>query len=356
MAASTVRGRFVWHELMTPDASGAHAFYAKALGWSTETWEQDSAYSMFAASTGPLAGTVAQASGAAHWMPFIGTPDIAASVGAATQRGAAVKKPPTEIANGSRYAVLADPQGAAFALYQPASDLGAEKTAEPGEFSWHELATSDHHGAFDFYAALCGWEKMSEYDMGPPLGTYLIFGHNGRQLGGMFNKGNLGAPGNYWVGYVRVTDVDEIVKNAKSARGSLVNGPMEVPGGDWIAQFFDPQGALFAVHALAADVKASAKAAPPPTAAASAKAPAKAAAKKKAKKAPAKKPAKKKAGGRSGAKRAARKAPTGSKRVRGKKGGRTKTAKRKKTATKKAARTKKTKRPAGKKRKSTRAR
>ena len=61
MADNTVRGRFVWHELMTPDTSGAHAFYSKVVGWKTQPFEHDPSYQMFAAGSGPIGGSVAQA-------------------------------------------------------------------------------------------------------------------------------------------------------------------------------------------------------------------------------------------------------------------------------------------------------
>jgi predicted enzyme related to lactoylglutathione lyase len=342
MADNTVRGRFVWHELMTPDTSGAHAFYSKVVGWKTQPFEHDPSYQMFAAGSGPLGGTVAQASGTPHWLHYVGTPDIEDTVQAAKSRGGSVTKEITSIPNGGKYAVLADPQGAAIAVYQSASDAGKETPPKRGEFSWHELATSDWRAAVDFYSAVFGWEKMAEHDMGA-MGKYVLFGSNGVQRGGMFNKPAEMPGGPSWLGYIRVKDVNETVKKAKSGRATLVNGPMEVPGGDWIAQFVDPYGAMFAVHTLAADLKpaqpAAAAAAAPAAPAAPAAEPAKpakqAAAPKKAaaKKAPAKKKAakkkaaKKKAAAKS-AKRPARKAA--------KKGGR-KTAKKRSGGKKKAA-------------------
>ena len=119
MADNTVRGRFVWHELMTPDTSGAHAFYSKVLGWKTQAFEHDPSYQMFAAGSGPLGGSVAQASGTPHWLHYVGTPDIDATVQAAKSRGGSVTKEVTSIPSGAgKYAVLTDPQGAAIAVYQ----------------------------------------------------------------------------------------------------------------------------------------------------------------------------------------------------------------------------------------------
>jgi predicted enzyme related to lactoylglutathione lyase len=270
MAEKSVRGRFVWHELMTPDTAGAHAFYSKVLGWKTQPFEHDPSYSMFAASSGPLGGSVATPSGAPHWLPYVGTPDIDATVQQARGLGGSVTTDVTSIPNGGRYAVLKDPQGAAFGVYQSTQDAVKETAPKRGEFSWHELATTDHKAAFDFYSQLFGWETQQEHDMGP-MGVYRIFGSNGVMRGGMMNKPPEMQGGPTWLGYVRVKSVDDAVKKVKSARGTLINGPMEVPGGDWIAQFLDPHGAMFAVHALAADVKAASGSA---TAASSASAPA----------------------------------------------------------------------------------
>jgi len=280
--AETVRGRFVWHELMTPNGAGAQAFYSKALGWKTQPWEQDPNYSIFAARSGPVGGSSESRDGPTRWLPFIGTPDIDATVRQSIDLGGRVTTQPTPLPNGGKYAVLADPQGAAFGTYW--SSTAAETGSAPnvGEFSWHELATADNGAAFDFYAEVFGWQKLSEFDMGP-MGIYLIFGRDGTQWGGMFNRADA-AP--HWLGYVRVKDVHDAVGKVQAARGSLANGPMEVPGGDWIAQFMDPYGAFFAVHALAADVKPARSAEPPSGAR-------KKAAKKTARKADAKKKSKK---------------------------------------------------------------
>jgi predicted enzyme related to lactoylglutathione lyase len=223
---------------------------------------------------------------------------------------ARVLTPATALPNGGRYAVLADPQGAPFGIHASREPEAAPKAeAQPGDFSWHELATNvAPNTAFAFYAALFDWDEISQNDMGP-MGIYLIFGRNGRQLGGMFDKGAAGKPGPaYWLGYVRVMDLEGAIEKAKAARGSLLAGPMDVPGGDRIAQLMDPYGAFFALHKAAAPAAAAGK--PPSrksaTPAATKKAPARKAPGKK--RAPKKQPPKKRPAKR--AKPAARKRPT----------------------------------------------
>ena len=253
MADKTLHGRFVWHELMTPETAGAHDFYSRVLGWKTQPWDQDPSYSMFAGPSGPLGGSVSEPTGTPRWLPYVGTSDIAQTVERAEALGGRVLENVKTMPNGGKYARLADPQGAAFGVYWSEARPGGETAPKRGEFSWHELVTTDYKAGLDFYAALFGWERIDEHDMGP-LGTYLIFGRDGVPKGGMFNKPPDMAGPPAWLGYVRVKDVNRVVTKVKAARGSLVHGPMEVPGGDWIAQFLDPYGAMFAVHAVAADV------------------------------------------------------------------------------------------------------
>jgi predicted enzyme related to lactoylglutathione lyase len=260
MADATQRGEFVWHDLITPNAAGAHEFYGKVVGWKTQPWESDPGYVMFAARSGPIGGVSEARAATPHWLPYIGTADVHATVEAATRLGARLETAPTALPNGGRYAVLVDPQGAVFGIHASAGGGSAPRDTPPqaGEFSWHELATSVAPNiAFGFYAALFDWDEMAQHDMGP-MGMYLIFGRKGRQIGGMFTKAAEGSPGaGYWLGYVSVTDLEGTVERAKAARGSLLAGPMDVPGGDRIAQLMDPYGAFFALHKAAAQAGAA---------------------------------------------------------------------------------------------------
>jgi predicted enzyme related to lactoylglutathione lyase len=295
MADPSVRGRFVWHELWTPNSAGAHEFYSELVGWRTQAWEHDASYSLFVGPNGPIGGAEVRKSGTPQWVPYLGVADADAAAATVARLGGRALTPPTDLPNGGRHAVLVDPQGATFGVHASQTKPGPEAPAAVGELSWHELATTTSpETAFAFYSALFGWDEMSRFDMGP-MGTYLIFGRNGAQLGGMFDKSAAAKPGAaYWLGYVRVDDLEGAVERAKGARGSVLQGPMDVPGGDRVAQIMDPHGAFVALHLLAAD-KGAAK----PAKSAAAKPPAKkvaAGAPKPAAKKPApKKPAPKKA-------------------------------------------------------------
>ena len=348
MSNAEVRGRFVWHELLTTDTAAAAAFYPKVVPWRTQPSNMPG-YTIFMASGLQVAGLMALPAdaGAAHWLMYVGTPDVDATVTQAQALGARVCKAASDIPSVGRFAVLADPQGATFAVFTPGGPPTPPGPPPQGGFSWHELATTDVAAALRFYGALFGWTKGVSHDMGA-MGVYQLFEHSGAGVGGMCNTQGPSTPPS-WLSYVHVADSNRAVAAAKAAGGRLLHGPVEVPGGSWIALFLDPQGGAFAVHELPRPVTAAKPAVPAAKAATSAAAPPRP-----ARKAPAKKAAAKKAAARpqeSGAKKAARKAAP-RKKAAGKKVSRRKVARKpavrrvaKKQATRRTAR-----RPAARKR------
>jgi hypothetical protein len=147
-----------------------------------------------------------------------------------------------------RMQTMMDPQNAVFAIYEPASPPPhAEQKAEVGEVSWHELFTTDAEGAMRFYGELFGWTQSSAFDMGP-MGKYHMFGRS-FDLGGMMNKPKEMAqvPPN-WGLYFRVPEINAAAERVKTNGGQILNGPMEVPGGDMVVNCMDPQGAAFSLH------------------------------------------------------------------------------------------------------------
>jgi predicted enzyme related to lactoylglutathione lyase len=277
MAQAKFRGRFVWQELMTEDTAAASAFYSRLLGWHGHTSGGDPSYTEFHAGGHHhgVAGMLktpdsAKAMGAKPmWMPYISVDEVDPAVVELQHLGGKVIRPATDIPNVGRFAVVSDPQGAVFAIMKP---MGPPPPlpAPPqlGEFSWLELATTDHEAAFSFYSKLFGWEALHRHDMGPG-GTYLIFGADGVQRGGMFKAMGPQASHPAWLPYAAVADADASAKVVTAAGGKIVNGPMDVPGEGRIVQLLDPGGAMFALHAQAKPKAASpppkpAQAAPPP--------------------------------------------------------------------------------------------
>jgi uncharacterized protein len=283
MATGPLRGRFVWHELMTSDPAAGMAFYQKLTGWKKEPYADVPDYTMFVGPRGPVGGCMALPAEAAgmgvppNWLSYIGTSDTDATAREAETLGGKVIKGPISIPVG-RFAIISDPQGVVFAIYTPNLMDDSDPKAQVGEFSWHELATTDINAAWDFYSKLFGWEKTRAMDMGD-MGVYQIYGLPGLELGGIYKvPPNFPAPP-HWLPYIRIADVKKGAAQATKLGGKIVNGPMEVPGGDLIAMGADPQGAAFAIHSSAA-MPAAKAARPAPKKKAAAKKPAKAAAKK----------------------------------------------------------------------------
>ncbi len=254
----TPRGRFLWYELATTDPDAARPFYRDIAGWEAETAEGfDPPYALWMTGAGPIGGLMQLDAALAsqgvppNWLPYIGTPDVDATVAEATRLGASVRVPPADIPDTGRFAVLADPQGAVFAVYTPATAAADDVPPGPGRITWHELTTSDHRGAFDFYAALFGWENTGDMDMGD-AGNYRTYGlpgqTPGQMLGGMFDLMPGVSMPPYWMLYISVPDVSAALERVRALGGQVLNGPMEVPGGDVVAQCLDPQGAAFALH------------------------------------------------------------------------------------------------------------
>ena len=123
-------------------------------------------------------------------------------------------------------------------------------TGAPGEAGyagWHELMAGDGAREFDFYSGLFGWEKTGVHNMGGEMGGYILWTDGrGADAGGMMTKPPF-IPVSTWNYYFRVDSVDAAAERIKSAGGTVTNGPMEVPNGDWIVQGTDPQGAAFAL-------------------------------------------------------------------------------------------------------------
>ncbi len=250
MADASARGRWVWYDLMTSDQKKSEAFYTKVAGWGTMPWDGPMPYTMWTVDGTPIGGSMALPPGAGappHWLGYVAVPDVDASVKQAVSLGATKMHGPEDIPKVGRYAILSDPQGAVFSLFTSQNESGPEGPPKSGEFSWHELMTTDYVAAFQFYQTLFGWEKTAEHDMGE-IGVYLIFSRNGLEIGGMFNKtAEMRMPPN-WVQYIMVDSCARVVDVIKQNGGTVMNGPMEVPGGDWIAQCMDPVGAMFAIH------------------------------------------------------------------------------------------------------------
>lgn len=254
--------KFFWYELMTRDLAASRDFYGHVIGWTfAEMPGGDMPYTIISAGDRPVGGlfglTAEMEAGGARpaWIGYIHADDVDAKVKEVEAAGGVVQMPPRDVPGAGRIAMVADPGGAPFYLMKPqppegAGDLAPIAPTTPGAFSWHELyAGQGQQAAFDFYAGLFGWESMMEMDMGP-MGIYRLFGADGAQLGGLMDK-PAQIPASFWGFYTTVDGIDAAVERLKDKGGQVLMGPHEVPGGSWIVQCLDPQGAPFNLTAAA---------------------------------------------------------------------------------------------------------
>ena len=252
-------GRFAWYDLMTTDPTAAVAFYTKVVGYTTREWAGGGKpYTMWVAGEAPVGGVTelpdqAKEMGAPpHWLGYVHVGDIAASTAQVTALGGQVFLPPTEIPTVGHFSVVADPTGAVLALFQEGSQPMTLRAGDAvGEFSWHELMTSDPESAFGFYSALFGWQKTDAMDMGP-MGVYQMYGISGKTLGGYMKTPPTWQGPSAWLYYANVEKLSTSVEAIKMNGGTIVMGPHQVPGGDWIVTGTDPQGAFFALFSKTA--------------------------------------------------------------------------------------------------------
>jgi predicted enzyme related to lactoylglutathione lyase len=249
------RGTFVWYDVMTTDTKAAAKFYGDVIGWTAQehSMADGGSYTVFSKGSAMVAGLMAipepmRAEGVPPcWSGYISSDDVDADAQRVVGSGGAIRRPPSDIPNVGRFAVAADPGGAVFLLFKPNSTEESKPVAPmtPGHIGWHELIAADPEREFSFYSRLFGWTKDGAHPMGP-MGLYQTFATGGAPCGGMM-KACAQMPHRAWNYYIAVESVARAADPALTRGAAVLNGPMEVPGGAWIVQARDPQGAHFAM-------------------------------------------------------------------------------------------------------------
>jgi len=116
-----------------------------------------------------------------------------------------------------------------------------------GTVGWRELYAADGSSVFAFYEKMFGWTKAEAIDMGP-MGIYQLFAAGDVPVGGIMTKPAT-IPMPCWGYYFNVDGIDAAAERVTAAGGTIINGPHQVPGGQWIVQCTDPQGAAFSLVA-----------------------------------------------------------------------------------------------------------
>jgi len=249
-------GTFCWPELATSDQSGAKAFYSTLFGWeSTDNPMGDGAsYTMLSLQGRNLGalytmGPEERGQGIPpHWNSYVSVESADRSAAKAKTLGGTVLLEPFDVMEHGRMAVLQDPTGATFCLWEPKQHSGAGVLDEVGALCWTELMTRDASKAQAFYTGLFGWEAEAK-PMGPM--TYTIFLNGDRQAGGMMQiTKEMGPLPPHWMIYFSVGDCDGTVAKAGTLGAKTIMPPRDIPNVGRFAILMDPQGAAFSVIKL----------------------------------------------------------------------------------------------------------
>lgn len=249
-------GTFCWVELGTTDATAAKQFYTELFGWMPHDNPigPDMVYTMLKLD-GKDVGALYQltpemtAQGIPpNWLSYVSVSSADEAAAKAKEAGGTLMKEPFDVFTVGRMAVVQDPTGAVFALWQAGTHQGAGICNVPNSFCWNELATSDTEKAGDFYTKLFGWGKNVQ-QMGPM--TYTSFMNGDRPAGGMYKPApEMGNIPPHWLVYFAVDDTDAKVKKAEELGAKTIAPPMDIPGTGRFAILQDPQGAAFGIIKL----------------------------------------------------------------------------------------------------------
>jgi predicted enzyme related to lactoylglutathione lyase len=257
--SSHIPGTFCWPELATTDQQAAVAYYRALFGWDVN--EQpigpDGVYSMFLLRGKEVAAAYSmrpeerQGGAPPHWNLYVAVANVDETVKQAEALGAKVFAPPFDVMDVGRMAILQDPSGAVFEVWQAKKHIGAKILNEPGALCWSELTTRDTKAAESFYTKLFGWTaKHSAPTAGMEYTEFQNHGQSGAGMLPMPAQMPAGVP-SYWMPYFQVTDCDASLAKATELGGSVMVPPQDIPKTGRFAILKDPQGAMFAVFKFA---------------------------------------------------------------------------------------------------------
>ena len=237
-----------WVELGTPDLARATAFYSALFSWDVRQGRGGpTGFSVCHLRDRPVAGLGPQQNpGPPAWLTYISVDDADTAAASAAQHGGQVLTTPLDVRDAGRMAILADPGGAVFGIWQPGTGQGAGLVNEPGAVRWNELVTSDVAGALRFYPAVFGWKAESHGQAAS--GSYTEWKVNDRPIAGMMAKPDT-LPAEQppsWSVYLGVSDTDTSATRVTRLGGEITVPPTDIQPGRF-AVAADPMGAVFSI-------------------------------------------------------------------------------------------------------------
>ncbi|HET6979463.1 MAG TPA: VOC family protein [Pyrinomonadaceae bacterium] len=243
-------GNFCWVELGTSDNEAAKSFYGQLFGWEFQDnpMGPDMVYTMLKLDGKDVGGLyklmpdMVSQGVPPHWMTYVAVTNADETVEKAKAAGATIMNGPFDVATYGRMAVIKDPTGAVFAIWQAGDNKGSGAWGVPGAATWSELGTGDTDKAGEFYTSVFGWEKEPFGDM------YTVLKNDGTGIGGMYKlTPEMGPLPPHWMLYFSVENADAAVQKATELGAQVMRPAEDIPGVGRFAILTDPQGAAFAV-------------------------------------------------------------------------------------------------------------
>ena len=238
--------------MTTTDQPAAKEFYSGLFGWEAEDLPVGDGvfYSMQrlvgkdVAAISPQPQMQRDGGLPPVWNSYVSVESADAAAERAGELGAIVHAPAFDVMEAGRMAVIQDPQGAFFMVWQPGQHFGAALVNAPGALVWNELASPDLDASSTFYSALFGW-TVAPFEGGPE--PYLSIKNGEANNGGIRRLQPPGTPP-HWLAYFGVEDIDAALAKVQELGGTKFAGPIDIQIAK-IAIVQDPQGAVFALYA-----------------------------------------------------------------------------------------------------------
>lgn len=250
-------GTFCWPELATTDPEGAKKFYGALFGWDTsDTPIGENEFYTMVSIAGRNVGALytmskdERANGIPpHWNAYVSVESADHAAAQAGKLGGKVLMQPFDVMEHGRMAVIQDPTGAVFCVWQAKAHPGAGVLDEPGSLTWTELLTTDTSKAGAFYTGLFGWGTETMPMTMVPGATYTMFKRGEAYAGGMMPiTPQMGPIPPNWMSYFAVADVDAAAAKAARIGAKIHMPPTDIPNIGRFAVLADPQGAAFAIY------------------------------------------------------------------------------------------------------------
>lgn len=246
-------GNFCWLDLATTDTAAAKTFYSRLFDWTMEDMPagEGMTYTILYRGGKDVAGLSLMQKEQRdqgvppYWFTYVAVEDAVAAAKKAASLGGALLADAFDVMDAGRMAIVQDPTGAVFGMWEPKSHIGTRLIGEPGSLAWTELMTTDTAKAEAFYRGLFGWGK-NVMDMGE-AGIYTVYQNGGEPAAGMMKiTPDMGPMPPNWMAYFAVPDCDATAKQITTLGGTICVPPTDIPNVGRFGTAQDPQGAAFA--------------------------------------------------------------------------------------------------------------